>query len=81
LLAGIRAQLAEATQSLDPVARQKRFEQMAVQYSLRNLTSFPFVEAAIAAGRLRLHGAWFAIAEGELAWLDGASGQFEPVDS
>jgi carbonic anhydrase len=54
---------------------------MAVQYSLQNLTSFPFVEAAIAAGRLRLHGAWFAIAEGELEWLDEASGRFDPVRS
>lgn len=77
LLAGIRAQLSDA----DPGARQKRLEQMAVEYSLQNLTSFPFVEAAIVAGRLRLHGAWFAIAEGELEWLDGTSGRFERVGS
>jgi len=79
LLAGIRAQLADATQPRDAAARQKRFEQLAVQYSLQNLTSFPFVAAAVAAGRLHLHGAWFAIAEGELEWLD--SGRFEPVRS
>ncbi|HEU0060669.1 MAG TPA: carbonic anhydrase, partial [Hyphomicrobiaceae bacterium] len=77
LLAGIRAQLSDA----DPGARQKRLEQMAVEYSLQNLTSFPFVEAAIVAGRLRLHGAWFAIAEGELEWLDGTSRRFERVGS
>ena len=77
LLAGIRARLSDA----DPGARQKRLEQMAVEYSLQNLTSFPFVEAAIVAGRLRLHGAWFAIAEGELEWLDGTSGRFERVGS
>lgn len=77
LLAGIRAQLSDA----DPGARQKRLEQMAVEYSLQNLTSFPFVEAAIVAGRLHLHGAWFAIAEGELEWLDGTSGRFERVGS
>ena len=81
LLAGIRAQLADATQTPDAAARQKRFEQLAVQYSLQNLTSFPFVAAAVAAGRLHLHGAWFAIAEGELEWLDGASGRFELVRS
>lgn len=77
LLAGVRARLSDA----DPGARQKRLEQMAVEYSLQNLTSFPFVEAAIVAGRLRLHGAWFAIAEGELEWLDGTSGRFERVGS
>jgi carbonic anhydrase len=77
LLAGVRARLSDA----DPGARQKRLEQMAVEYSLQNLTSFPFVEAAIVAGRLHLHGAWFAIAEGELEWLDGTSGRFERVGS
>jgi carbonic anhydrase len=81
LLADIRARLLDATQTPDPAARHKRFEQLAVQYSLQNLRCFPFVEAAIAAGRLHLHGAWFAIAEGELEWLDSASGRFEPVRS
>jgi carbonic anhydrase len=52
---------------------------MAVVYSLQNLTTFPFVKAAVAAGRLRLYGAWFAIAEGELEWLDDSSGRFEPI--
>lgn len=79
LLAGIREQLSGAPPALDRAARQKIFEQMAVQYSLQNLRRFPFVKAAIDAGRLSLHGAWFAIAEGELEWLDGNSGQFEPI--
>jgi carbonic anhydrase len=79
LLAGIREELAAAEPILNVAARQKRFEQMAVCYSLQNLTTFPFVETAVAAGRLRLHGAWFAIAEGELEWLDDSSGRFEPI--
>jgi len=81
LLAGLREQLSQATQALDSTARRKIFEQMAVRYSLQNLLGFPFVEAAVAAGRLRLYGAWFAIAEGELEWLDGAHGEFEPIRS
>lgn len=79
LLAGIREQLSGAPPALNRAARQKIFEQMAVQYSLQNLRRFPFVKAAIDEGRLSLHGAWFAIAEGELEWLDGNSGQFEPI--
>lgn len=79
LLAGIREQLSGAPPALNRAARQKIFEQMAVQYSLQNLGRFPFVKAAIDGGRLNLHGAWFAIAEGELEWLDGNSGQFEPI--
>jgi carbonic anhydrase len=79
LLAGIRDQLSAAEPTLDAAVRQKRFEQMAVVYSLQNLTTFPFVKAAVAAGRLRLYGAWFAIAEGELEWLDDSSGRFGPI--
>ena len=81
LLAGIRDALSEAAPALDGTGRQKLFEQMAVHYSLQNLASFPFVKAAIEAGQLRLHGAWFAIAEGQLEWLDAGSGRFEPVTS
>jgi carbonic anhydrase len=81
LLAGQRKQLLQSTQNLDARAQQKLFEQMAVRYSLENLRRFPFVEAAIAADRLRLHGAWFAIAEGELEWLDAAKGEFQPIQS
>jgi carbonic anhydrase len=80
LLAGLRAQL-QSGQTLDLPEQRKVFEQMAVRYSLQNLLRFPFVEAAVEAGRLRLYGAWFAIAEGELEWLDAASGEFEPIRS
>lgn len=81
LLAGIRDGLSQAAPALDGTGRQKLFEQMAVHYSLQNLTSFPFVKAAIEAGQLSLHGAWFAIAEGQLEWLEASSGRFEPVIS
>src|SRR5262245_48551163 len=81
LLAGIRDGLSQAAPALDGTGRQKLFEQMAVHYSLQNLTSFPFVKAAIEAGQLSLHGAWFAIAEGQLEWLEANSGRFEPVIS
>jgi carbonic anhydrase len=80
LLAGLRAQL-QSGQTLDLPEQRKVFEQMAVRYSLQNLLRFPFVEAAVEAGRVRLYGAWFAIAEGELEWLDAASGEFEPIRS
>jgi carbonic anhydrase len=80
LLADLRAQL-QSSQTLDSPEQRKVFEQMAVRYSLQNLLRFPFVQAAVEAGRLRLYGAWFAIAEGELEWLDAASGEFEPIRS
>lgn len=52
----------------DTAALQSALELRAIGHSLNNLLSFPFVKAAVEQGRLRLHGAWFAIASGELLW-------------
>lgn len=48
----------------------------AVRLSLRNLRSFPNVAEREAAGRLKLHGAYFAIADGRLHLLNEATGDF-----
>jgi carbonic anhydrase len=79
LLAEVRDELLERAESQDAESRQQALEQMAVQQSLQNLMSFPFVAEAADAGRLRLGGAWFSIAEGTLLWLDRDTGVFEPV--
>ena len=50
-----------------------------VHHSLRQLMTFPFVASAVEAGTLALHGAWFAIASGELSWLESQDGSFEVV--
>lgn len=65
-----------ATECSDP---QRMLEMEAVKTSIANLRTFPFVREREAAGKLRLHGAWFAIAEGNLHVLDEASGQFFPA--
>lgn len=54
----------------------RALEQEAVKVSLANLRSFPFVPPREAAGKLRLHGAWFAISDGRLELLDAATGRF-----
>ncbi len=54
-------------------------EQQAVRVSLGNLTSFPFVRAAVEQKRLSLHGWYFDIARGELLRFDPASARFQPV--
>jgi len=58
---------------------QTALEHAGVATSLANLETFPFVREALQAGRLNLHGAWFAIASGKLQWLDPATGAFEAV--
>lgn len=50
-----------------------------VDTSIANLMTFPFVAKAVNAGKLELHGAWFAIAHGELHWRNAKSGRFEIV--
>ena len=50
-----------------------------VRLSLANLATFPWVSERVESGRLRLHGAYFAIADGRLHVLDEVSGDFAPV--
>jgi carbonic anhydrase len=54
--------------------RQLHCEYEVVKVSLANLMTFPWVAGRVAAGRLKLHGAWFNIRSGELKILqpDGA---------
>lgn len=67
------------TEAERQTARQKTLEQEGVLSSLRNLLSFPFVQEAVAAGKLTVHGAWFDIGEGRLHAYDPKTERFEPV--
>jgi carbonic anhydrase len=49
-----------------------------VRVSLANLRTFPWVAEREAAGKLRIHGAYFAIADGVLHVL-GEDGEFRPA--
>jgi len=51
----------------------------AVRVSLANIRTFPCIPEREQSGRLRLHGAHFAIADGILRVLDEATGEFSPV--
>jgi carbonic anhydrase len=50
-----------------------------VKVSIRNLRTFPWIGEREAAGRLTIHGAYFAISDGILHVLDEPSGEFGPV--
>jgi carbonic anhydrase len=54
-------------------------ELRAVQVSLANLRTFPWIAEREADGRLSLHGAHFSIAQGRLYILDEAEDTFRPV--
>lgn len=51
----------------------------AVRLSLANLRTFPWIAQRERDGRLKLHGAHFAIAEGRLYVLDEAEDSFRPA--
>ncbi len=78
-IAGVRDELIERTPGSFPEVRQQALERIAIQHSIDNLMSFPFVMERVEQDKLALHGAWFSIAEGELHWLDRDSGVFESV--
>jgi len=61
-----------------PAEKQLAAEHAAVQTSLANIHTFPWVEDAIAAGTLKAHGFHFAVATGKLTRL-GEDGTFQPV--
>jgi carbonic anhydrase len=59
--------------------RQTMLERLSIRNSIRNLRTFPYVQALEAEGRLALHGAWFDISTGEL-WVMDDSGDFVRPD-
>jgi carbonic anhydrase len=78
-IASVRDELIERTPGTLPEIRQQSLERMAIQHSLGNLMTFPFLKQRVEQGELHLHGAWFSIAEGELHWLDWDTGVFKTV--
>lgn len=64
-----------------PEERQQCGEYEVVKISLANLMTFPWLAERVAAGKLRLHGAWFAIDSGLLLTLqpDGSFARAENV--
>jgi carbonic anhydrase len=57
----------------------ERVEKAAVFRSLENLMTFPFVRSRVESGELRLHGAYFGVAEGALFVLDKQTKDFRSV--
>ena len=64
---------------IEPAARERWMEQVAIIQSLRNLTTFPFVCEAMQNGSLDLFGAMFDISTGRLQVIDRDSNKFVAV--
>lgn len=61
-----------------PADPQRELELAAIKVSMSNLRTFPFIAEQEQAGTLRLHGAYFGIADGVLHVLDEQTGAFLP---
>lgn len=60
-------------------AAHRAMEEAAVKVSLANLRTFPCIRSREREGKLRLHGSYFAIADGVLHVLDADTGRFNPA--
>jgi carbonic anhydrase len=69
----IVAQMGEGPEAI------RALELESVRVSLANLRTFPCVPVREAAGKLKLHGAYFAIADGVLNLFDESTGHFSPA--
>ena len=56
---------------------QHALELESIKVSLKNLRSFPFIALREQSHALKLHGAYFGIADGDLHVLDEVSGKFD----
>ncbi|MEE2527347.1 carbonic anhydrase [Hyphobacterium sp. HN65] len=75
-LADARAELPDET---DIDALSDRTELCSIRRSMERLLTYPFVAERVENGTLRIHGARFGIADGELEWLN-IDGDFTRVD-
>lgn len=56
-----------------------RIEKAAVLRSIENLMTFPFVKKRVEENELKLHGAYFGVAEGSLSIVDQTTNEFSRV--
>lgn len=63
----------------DAEKQARAMEKEAIVTSLENLVTFPWIEAALSAGTLTLHGLWNDIGEGGLEQYSPEDNKFVPV--
>lgn len=63
----------------DSAVARRAMEEATVKVSLANLRTFPCIRVREREGKLRLHGAYFAIADGVLHVMNPDTGEFAPA--
>ena len=75
-LLGPAAKSVADNQWMTSAERQTMLERISIRYSIENLRTFPCISILEERKKLRLHGAWFDIANGELWILNPDTGDF-----
>jgi carbonic anhydrase len=70
------AEQVQDTSEMTQGERQTALERISIRHSIANLRTFPWVKSLEDSGKLKLHGAWFDIASGELWVMDPKTGDF-----
>lgn len=65
---------------MTPAERQTALERISIRNSITNLRTFPCVKILEERGKLKIHGAWFDISNGELWLMDPKSQDFMRLD-
>ena len=72
----LRTSFNEVSKELPDEDIINKLEKEAVLTSVKNLTTFPFIQKAISDGSLSIHGLWHNIGTGELMYYDSESNDF-----
>ena len=80
MLDDARNQVVANHDDITSASAQRAMELAGVRTSLTNLRTFPCIQHKEASGQIKLIGAWFAIATGQLHVLDASTEMFEPTE-
>ena len=72
----LRPSFNEVSKELPDEDIVNKLEKEAVLTSVKNLTTFPFIQNALSDGSLSIHGLWHNIGTGELMSYDSESNDF-----
>ena len=74
------AEQIQGNANMTPGERQTALERISIRNSIANLRTFPCVKILEERGKLRIHGAWFDISNGELWLMDPKTQDFSRLD-
>ncbi|WP_307374470.1 carbonic anhydrase [Peteryoungia aggregata] len=74
------AEQIQGNSDMTPAERQTALERISIRNSIANLRTFPCVKILEERGKLRIHGAWFDISNGELWLMNPISQDFVRLD-